>query len=110
MNRAAKTSASSKTSTTEEPNKNQMLAVAKFPQEEGDAPRKQSITEKHAKEIFVMRLTKNSKAKRNPKTARTSQQVLGVFTNTLLPPKPTETPQLLIEEKESAADRSTFDS
>jgi len=81
-----------------------------FSEEGGDTPRKQSITEKHAKKIFEMRLTKNSKGQEKPKNSQDVSTGPGGVYHTLLPPKPTETPQLVIEEKESAADRSTFDS
>ena len=57
-----------------------------------------------------MRLTKNSKGQEKPKNSQDVSTGPGGVYHTLLPPKPTETPQLVIEEKESAADRSTFDS
>lgn len=57
-----------------------------------------------------MRLTKNSKGQEKPKNNQDASTGPGGVYHTLLPPKPTETPQLVIEEKESAADRSTFDS
>ena len=88
-----------------------MLAVAKLSPRKGATHQESRALQKNMpKNFFEMRLTKNSKGQEKPKNSQDVSTGPGGVYHTLLPPKPTETPQLVIEEKESAADRSTFDS